>query len=345
MKGLGPEALAGPPAEGVRAIVRELLARSSARLERVYENDDPEALHDFRVSLRRLRATLGAYREQLPARRISRALRLLRGLTSRTNRARDLEVQLAWLEREGRLLPGAAARGAERLRGELEERTRVIPEAALAGLRRSFAALERELRPALRRSRARDGDDAGFAALLARLVRAHARSLRSCLDRVHSAAQRVEPHRARIQAKRVRYLIEPLARELPDAKSAVQRLSQLQDLLGELNDLWTLGESAADAFERASLARVRAQRAAARRGDLGGCRPGIRDEEALLALVAELTGRRAERFAELRASWLEPGLSRCCPSIAAAVRTLEGIGCGGAPGGVARRRTRVEREP
>jgi hypothetical protein len=55
------------------------------------------------------------------------------------------------------------------------------------------------------------------------------------LDSIHSISDDGEVHRARIAAKRLRYLLEPLADEL-DAGESVECLKRFQDILGELHD-------------------------------------------------------------------------------------------------------------
>ena len=61
-----PEGLLTTPAPGAaRRIAVNLLDAASAARERLTDADDAEALHDFRVAMRRLRSTLRAYQPQL----------------------------------------------------------------------------------------------------------------------------------------------------------------------------------------------------------------------------------------------------------------------------------------
>ena len=60
------------------------------------------------------------------------------------------------------------------------------------------------------------------------------------LARVGDADDDEEAHEARISAKRLRYLLEPLTGELPAAAPLVKRLKGLQELLGELHDAHVL---------------------------------------------------------------------------------------------------------
>src|SRR6185503_11507583 len=62
------------------------------------------------------------------------------------------------------------------------------------------------------------------------------------LEAVRDGAAVAEAHAARIAAKRLRYLWEPLSRRVPRARALVGRLKQLQDALGELHDMQVLTE-------------------------------------------------------------------------------------------------------
>src|SRR5439155_912375 len=86
---------------------------ASAARERLTKVDDQEALHDFRVAMRRLRSTLRAYQPQRAALLPAKLRRRLRELARPTGEARAVEVQIAWLERRRtELPPGGRAGGA-----------------------------------------------------------------------------------------------------------------------------------------------------------------------------------------------------------------------------------------
>ena len=60
-----PNLLARPAEETARRLALELLDATEAAAARLGDLEDHEALHDFRVALRRLRSTLAAYRPLL----------------------------------------------------------------------------------------------------------------------------------------------------------------------------------------------------------------------------------------------------------------------------------------
>src|SRR5919205_1701354 len=86
------------PKEAARVIALEFLAQASAARERLDDPSDAEALHDFRVAIRRLRSTIRAFRRELDESVGGKARRRLRRLAQATNGGRDAEVQIEWVE-------------------------------------------------------------------------------------------------------------------------------------------------------------------------------------------------------------------------------------------------------
>ena len=94
---LSPRLVDLAASEGVRRLAIAQLETAGAARARVASSADPEALHDYRVALRRLRSCLRSYRGQLASTVTGKSRRRLRGLARATNRSRDLEVHLKWL--------------------------------------------------------------------------------------------------------------------------------------------------------------------------------------------------------------------------------------------------------
>jgi CHAD domain-containing protein len=213
----------------VRLAHRYLDAAGEAA-ERVASDSDPEALHDFRVALRRLRSVLRAYRSCL--RKLPKKWRRqLKRVVRTTSAGRDSEVFLAWLDIQSSL-PETEYAAHEWLRKRLE----AMRDAAYAQLRTQaltdFTVLSQHLRQvlAVNRSKLSNGE------VMADHIRAQTARVTADLARVHSAADTEAIHDARIQAKRLRYLIEPSSPRLPGARAGVKRLKTFQDEAGELCD-------------------------------------------------------------------------------------------------------------
>jgi CHAD domain-containing protein len=241
------------PDEGARLLALFYLDQASAAERRLADPEDRDALHDFRVGLRRLRSCIRAYRRQLGDSVPKRIRRQLRELASVTNPVRDAEVQLAWLHQQSTRLDAAETEGLAWLIGRLEGRTyealdRRIPDVGqqflrvAARLRRRLSSYRIEVRTGRGRERA------SMAQVCSRLVRQHAGELAARLGQIKGPADIETAHTARIRAKRLRYLLEPLGPRLSRSRPAVRRLKELQDLLGHLHDMQVLGDEIADSI-------------------------------------------------------------------------------------------------
>ncbi len=323
---LPSDLLARPAAEGARRLALALLARAEEADARLPDPEETEALHDFRVAIRRLRSTLRAYRPHL-ADSVGRKLRArLRALAAATNPGRDSEVQLSWLAGVRPSLRPHERRGHAWLAARLEERRDAAYRRVHDEVRQGFAALAPRLRKRLSRYRVEVQLEEGWHPVsmrqaLAGELEGHAAALAAALGEVRSLADEAKAHEARIEAKRLRYLLEPFADDLAGAKEAVKRLRALQDLLGELNDAHLLAAEVGRAIEDAAAARARDLHELALAGEADRLRTAQRRGEraGLLALTRRLAERREQLFARLAKEWLADGAA---PRFAAEVATL-----------------------
>lgn len=266
-------------------------AVARARLRRVLEAAPPtalplqdEALHDFRVALRRLRTWLRAFRGELEDTVGRGALRRLRRVAKATDQARDLEVQVAWLShptvRLGRLATGAAAFLAERLDAERKVAVEEALEAVADRLPRAAARLDRQLkRYEVRVSPDPDREEPSADAALRGLLGESLAELQTAMVVVTSAEQVTEAHQARLAVKHLRYLVEALAPAHRGSWRAARQLAALQDALGLLHDRHLL------------LARVRNEAARPRTGD-----PRPPTQRAFRSLASALTRSARREF-------------------------------------------------
>jgi CHAD domain-containing protein len=270
-----------------RARLEQLLEKVAPLL--VVVDDNParalisEDVHDFRVAVRRLRSWLRACKPLLGD-DVPRALRnALRKLARRAGRARDAQVQWQWL----RALPVPHTAGASRAAawhatvrandfGRDYTRLRKLVTARWPAL---AAALASALGEALRdRATPRGEAEVALRAHLGAVITHHAVAAQRALARVEHSTQVKEIHRARIQLKRLRYAVEAVPEPGRPARTALKRLRQLQDSLGEIHDAHVLSAAVDDILGRPP-----------RRGT---ARPALRDLRGLHAAL-----RRAERAA------------------------------------------------
>jgi len=213
-----------------------------------------ETLHDFRVALRRVRSHLRAYRKQLPLAKKPR--KRLRDLARRTNPARDAEVALAWLSAEYAALDAGERADAQSfiasVADEVERAHRGLADELVAAWPPLARPLRRQLHGCIKdHRRGRVKGQHSFGRTTASLVDKRARRLEKALRRIGSRTDACAIHRARIQAKRLRYLLEPWRGAVAPAGELVERLRRLQDVTGDLHDAQLLGERLQDALGRA----------------------------------------------------------------------------------------------
>jgi CHAD domain-containing protein len=315
-----PEILSRSPEEGARRLALAYLEQAEAALPRLAGGGDPEALHDLRVALRRLRSCLKSYDEQLDTSVPRRLARRLRRLARATGPGRDAEVMIAWLRgRTGE--PGPNPRGHRHGKAWLLARLEARKEKAYSELRdeleKGFGALAEGLRRRLSVYRAEVHLDEtlppSFGEAAAGVLHDHAARLGRRLGRIESAGDQEEAHAARIAAKRLRYLADPLAQLIQEshqqpAGQLVQHLKKLQDLLGELHDAHVLEAELAKALAAAAAERARRLlELTLAGGDLDPRRLRAErrrvHEPGLLALARQNRSRRDRLFAEFAERW------------------------------------------
>lgn len=329
---LPPDLLHRSAAEGARLVALRFLDEAEAAAARLGDAADGEALHDFRVALRRLRSTLRAFRDVLRRAIPKKQRRALRALARRTNAGRDAEVQLAWL-RERRDELGAGTRtGWQALVDRLDARRAAEYDGAVADVSGGFPAAARRIRKALTHYRTRvPAPDAPapprFGGAAAAALTVATDTFVRALAAVSSADAAAEAHAARIAAKRVRYALEPLAAHVPGAPSLLRRFKSLQDLLGELNDCHVLEAEVVAAVAAEGAARAeRRHRAGVRDGAAAARRAGRRGPDprrGLLAVARLLVARRRALFTRLDEEWLADRGAGIAAELAAAAADLE----------------------
>src|SRR5579859_5621557 len=92
-----PKLLEAAPEAAARIVALGALDEACAAAGRLRDEADVEALHDFRVALRRFRSFLRGYGALLEDSVTKKHRRALRDLAAETTVARDTEVQLEWL--------------------------------------------------------------------------------------------------------------------------------------------------------------------------------------------------------------------------------------------------------
>ena len=245
---LPPDLLDRSAQEASRLLALSYLDQIDASRDRLDAALDQEALHDFRVGIRRLRSATRAYRAELVGSVKGNTRRQLRGLARATNDGRDVEVQLGWLAKQAERLSAEDAPGFFWLVGRLEDRKQKTHDRAVADVARRYRKTGGKLRRALSVLRIELQTGQGqrlvsFREVTGGLARRQVIQLRDDLARIRGADDAEQAHRTRISLKRLRYLLEPIARRNRRAGALVRRFKEAQDLLGEHHDMHVLSST------------------------------------------------------------------------------------------------------
>jgi CHAD domain-containing protein len=314
-----------PVEQAVCRIALTHLDAARAAHERLKDASDTEALHDFRVALRRLRSVLRAYRPWL--KNIPRKLRRrLRTLARATNVARDAEVMIGWLKHERRSIRVRDRAGFNWLLAHLDKRC----EEAYAGLAdevlREFGDIDGRLRAALElmdNFRPETAPQPQFASITAELIRQYFADLVEHLAGIQSVEDSEAIHAARIRGKRLRYLLEPLASETRPAVAMIVLMKQFQDRLGALCDAFVQTRELVQAVEVAGADQARRRLARVLRLKHAGSVPR-HVLPGLLVLAARLQTETRRRYAVVARHYLDDRISSLRDQIESLTESLDG---------------------
>lgn len=324
------ELLDDSEARAVRLVALALLADAEAHRERLTQPDDPEALHDFRVAVRRLRSWLRAHADVLGGDAPKRVHQWLRRLAAATNRGRDHEVFAGWLLAEKSRLTARQRVGANWLLQRISEEKAAADSKVLVEVTRDFERARERLSKRLPTYRLRmhvhDGvREPTFAGAMSVLVRGKAATLRRRLESVRTLHDDEAAHRARIAGKRLRYVLEPIVPHVADGEATLALLKQLQDALGDFHDAHVWQGVVADAAEQvtrdeaarlleppdvdAQGKRVRSHKRSARPG--------------LVAIHGHVVARAAETFESVARDWSGDALHALMDGVEAIAAELD----------------------
>ena len=330
-----PADLVTRPATGAVAFVcLTLLDAAHVSGQRLTDPTDSEALHDFRVAVRKLRSALRSFRAELDEAIPKKLRNRLRDLTQSTAPARDAEVMIALVktletnvsrgQRAG--LPWLLARFAERRDGAYDRiRRDLAPE---------FQRLERRLRKALwtagRTPGAVTAETPTFGSVAAILLVEHAALLEQALATLQSANDQSTAHAIRITAKHLRYLLELLVGAEPRAASILAQVKEIQTVLGDLHDLQVLAAQIADAVGDAAAERARRLHGVAL-GAASVPSPATRRRpraatSGMLALARLVRQEQDETFRQFAADWQNRSRAELWNAVALVAASLSSSG-------------------
>ena len=232
-----------PDTSALQVAHTQLRAQLSAWIQHepgVRLGQDPEELHQLRVAVRRIEATLGLFKHQLSP-RLLHARRGAKGVLRTLGAVRDFDIQLAELERYCAKLPQSERAAAEPLRARLEQergraRTRMIRALDSEATRHWLESLGVASADS---SAAREPTAAPAALVMPERVRRRFKKLKKEVRRLGSKSTMEEYHAVRRRAKQLRYALECGAALFgKPAEEMLKALRRLQDGLGAQQDAY-----------------------------------------------------------------------------------------------------------
>jgi CHAD domain-containing protein len=216
------------PYQGLQRLLEQKRVQLHHHYTLFIEQGGEETLHDFRVSVRRLRSLLKNYRNVTSdTESLSEQLRSLQQLT---NQARDLEVFTVHLKHYCPQQPLL-----------IEPFTQQRDE-AYRQLRRELPPRWEKLQPRLQRPIATlpvAASEHTLGRLTRRIGMAQLDRMERGLTALHKSWDEVRVHRLRIRGKQLRYLLEPFS-DVPGVDAALSALKTFQERMGDYRDLQLL---------------------------------------------------------------------------------------------------------
>ncbi len=234
-----------PAVEAARRIIGHLLEIMNKNEAGLMADIDTEFLHDFRVSIRRIRSALRQMKGVFPKEKTARFRTAFAGIGKSTNWLRDLDVYLLKKNPYRAMLPEYLKPGLDKLFQDLakqrdKEQASVVKTLQNARYRRTVTQWERFVASSMHYTE-EEAPKAGrpVQELASDLIHKRYRKILASGQKITDDSPDEALHRLRISCKRLRYLLEFFASLFPEKEIGrlIGQLKKLQDHLGDFNDL------------------------------------------------------------------------------------------------------------
>ncbi len=238
---LKPETTA---AEAVRCIMENLISVMHVNIPGVRQDIDTEFLHDFRVSVRRARSLLSQMKGVLDAETTANLQQRLKAMGGVTGNVRDLDVYLLKKTEYMNMVPDFLQPGINNLFRTLRQKRRQARDRMVRAMAATdFKAAMSDLDAFVEADPSANSDAPRSSLPIGGLAKAviYKRFRRIIRKGGHVSASTPDErlHDLRIDCKKLRYLLEFFTSLFPEdqMKTLVKQLKQLQENLGDFNDL------------------------------------------------------------------------------------------------------------
>jgi CHAD domain-containing protein len=229
------------PRHAASLLISEMLAVIKANEVGIIENVDTEFLHDFRVSVRRIRALASQLKKVYPE-EIMHALKCdFQMLGKMTNRLRDCDVLLNSKSEYKEMLPEMLRDGLKRFfRGITDIRRREINNFSVYLQSDKYHAMISKWRKFIDKDLHSDRDEARNQTIIkvsGKVIMKRLNQIADEIAKINADTPDEFIHALRIDCKKLRYSLEFFASLYPDnAAEPIARLKVIQTLLGDFND-------------------------------------------------------------------------------------------------------------
>lgn len=224
------------------AVLRNQLAACLRRMRkaarRIDQRESGDALHDFRVPLRRLLSLERGFRRQIESPVPKKLRRRLRALLAMTGPARDAEVQLGWIRQQMMAIGPEMQRCVALVEAEMRSRLRRQHKCVRRRLDKTFADVRTDLKQRL--ARRNDAQPASYAQLAANEIERQSAVLVAALSELLTQQDLQSIHPVRILAKRLRVVLDPWRDAVPALRAPANSLVRIQEHLGRIHDMQML---------------------------------------------------------------------------------------------------------
>ncbi|MDQ8203812.1 CHAD domain-containing protein [Pelagicoccus sp. SDUM812003] len=228
--------------EAVLAIARVMVEAARKNEAGIIDDIDTEFLHDYRVSIRKLRSVLALIKGVFPSDETRKLKSLLGSFAKATNGLRDLDVYLLAEESYRSMVPASLRSGLDRVfsdfrKGRSKEllrvRRRLQSKSYQSEAKRLESFFHQDEPSSAKRS------DIPIGELSAAEIYRHYKLVAKQGAAIDQETPDEDVHELRIECKKLRYLLELFASLYPadEIKIIIKSLKRLQNTLGDFNDL------------------------------------------------------------------------------------------------------------
>ena len=230
-----------PTELAVRAMATEMIDQATLHVDGIVSDIDTVFLHQFRVSIRKVRSLISLLKKSLPPATVDIIAPRLSDIAGRTSRLRDLDVFLLDKNYYRAMLPDIHEAGLAELYVLVEkqrqrEKTRVARYFTSDQYLQDISACKTELSeaPAFNTPLS----EKPVLSVAKSLLLKRYKEIQSMSAKLNAESDEEDVHDIRKEFKKLRYLIEFFIELLPGKRTArlINRLKKLQITLGQFND-------------------------------------------------------------------------------------------------------------